>query len=116
MRQRRFHGPHCTTRDHRARHRHYHTVRVGRRVRVEDGAQHYLYAQQLTRLLHGAAGDDPLLAGPAGEPLAERAVANVLLTARLELGMNLTGPRMERRSPTGDRWTTSWGISIQELR
>jgi hypothetical protein len=88
----------------------------GRRVRVEDGAHHYLYAQQLTRLLHGAAGDEPLLAGPAGEPLAERAVANVLLTARLELGMNLTGPRMERRSPTGDRWTTRWGVSIQELR
>lgn len=87
----------------------------GRRVLIEDGAHHYLYAQQLTRLLHGAAGDDPLLAGPAGEPLAERAVANVLLTARLELGLNLTGPRMERRSPTGDRWTTRWGVSIQEL-
>lgn len=87
----------------------------GRRVHVEDGAHHYLYAQQLTRLLHGAAGDDPLLAGPAGEPLAERTIATVLLTARLDLGLNLTGPRVERRSPTGDRWTTRWGLSIQEL-
>lgn len=87
----------------------------GRRIQVEDGAHHYLYAQQLTRMLHGAAGDDPLLAGPAGEPLAERGIANVLLTARLELGLNLTGPRVERRTPTGDRWTTRWGVSIQEL-
>jgi hypothetical protein len=37
------------------------------------------------------------------------------MNARLELGLNLTGLRSERRSPTGDRWYTRWGISIQEL-
>ena len=88
---------------------------TGRRVHIEDGAHHHVHAQKLARLLHGAASDDVLITDPDGRPLAERAIANVLTTARLELGVNLTGLRAERRSPTGDRWYTRWGISIQEL-
>lgn len=87
----------------------------GRRVHIEDGAHHHVHAQQLLRHLNGANGDDPLLTDADGRPLRERAAANIISTARLELGINLTGLRTERRAPTGDRWYTRWGISMQEL-
>ncbi|TPG12908.1 hypothetical protein [Pedococcus bigeumensis] len=88
---------------------------TGRRVHIEDGAHRYVHAQKLARLMNGAANDEPLIADADGRPLVQRAIATVLNTARLELGLNLTGLRSERRSPTGDRWYTRWGISIQEL-
>ena len=88
----------------------------GRRVAVEDGAAPYLYAQKLARLIQGAPGDAPLLINDTGAALRERALADILTTARIELGLNLVGLRAERRQPTGDRWLTRWGLSIQELR
>ncbi|MFC8502469.1 hypothetical protein ACFUC1_08920 [Pedococcus sp. NPDC057267] len=87
----------------------------GRRLHIEEGAHRLVHAQKLARHLNGAHGDDPLVTDPDGRPLSERAAATVVMTARLELGLNLTGLRVERRSPTGDRWASRWGISIQEL-
>lgn len=88
----------------------------GQRVKVEDGATHYLHAQKLARLLTGANGDAPLLGNEHDKPMPERTAARILTTARLELGLNLVGTRAERRQPTGTRWFNRWGLSIQELR
>lgn len=87
----------------------------GRRLHVEDGAHRLVHAQKLARQLHGAQGDDPLVADEDGRPLRDRAIANIISTARLELGINLTGLRTERRTPTGNHWYTRWGVSMQEL-
>lgn len=88
----------------------------GGHLPIEEGAEQYLHAQATVRRLHGAPAHASLLAGADDKPLTERAISTVLTRARLETGLNVTAPRIERRYPTGDRWTTRWGLSIQELR
>ena len=87
----------------------------GNVVDIEPDAAVYLTAQWHLRMQQGADDGALLLPGHRGRPIAERAVVQIINDARRELGVAVAPARPDRKPVTGHRWTTRWGISIQEL-
>jgi integrase len=84
-------------------------------VELEPASLPFVTAQHALRRIQGAVDGDPLLPSKTGTALSENTLVNVINTARRELGVAVAPTRQDRKAITGDRWTTRWGISLQEL-
>jgi hypothetical protein len=83
---------------------------------VPAAALPYVRAQRTLRLLQGATTDDPLFATDDGRPVGDRRLAQALLDAQVECGLNMTGGRVARGDLTAASWASRLGISVQPLK
>ena len=83
---------------------------------VPAAALSYVRAQRTLRLLQGATTDDPLFATDDGRPVGDRRLAQALLDAQVECGLNMTGGRVARGDLTAASWASRLGISVQPLK
>ena len=82
---------------------------------VPAGGRMYLRAQHSLRIMHGARPSDPLFVVDDEKPARDRRLAQALLDAQLECGVNVTGGRIARGDTTKAAWVSRLGVAVQPL-
>ena len=87
----------------------------GHALNVPAAGRIYIRAQRTLRILQGATGTDPLFTVDDERPVPDRRLAQALLDAQLECGLNLTGGRVARGDRTARSWASRLGVAVQPL-
>jgi hypothetical protein len=83
---------------------------------IEAGAWQFVRAQLLMCAWNGQGPDAAFLTQPLGEPLPERALADLLTVLRTETGLALTPRLVPRKRLASSHWFLRWGLSLQPLK
>lgn len=89
--------------------------RRGHAVTVPGGARVYLEVARLSRLARGAGFSDPLVANPAGDPLAVKTLVKVLHEPRRKHVARIVPARRHEMDRTARQWLQRRGLAVRAL-